>query len=231
MIICVSAVSAADDANDDLAASDEDAVSVSNDDIVSASDSNTVLKADDNVANFNKLQGNITGAQSGYVKLSSSYKRNVSSESTMEIVIDSDIVIDGDSYTIDNSASDKPIFTITGGKVTLRNIVLKNVTDYAIINNGGLTLDGVTINGKVISQGTNSNLTISSSTFDDDKIELGSDTKLLSQADIIVKASNYDIVITTDPTPSSDLSAEVLVNNKRIVVGGSWITTIMVIIN
>ncbi|WP_405293558.1 Ig-like domain repeat protein, partial [Methanobrevibacter sp.] len=212
MIMCVSAVSAADDASDDLAASDEDAVSVSNDDIVSASDSNTVLSAGE--ANFNELQGNITG-KTGTVDLSSDFKRN-STENSPITVDNNNLVINGNGKIIDNSGSGEAIFAISGNNVTLKDMTLINAT-VAIQNAGNLTLDHVTFTGcKVITSHQGSQLTISDdSVFGDGDIVLQSDAELLSQAQIIVAASPETIVL---PATTSALSAQAYVNGKKIVV-------------
>ena len=137
MIICTSAVSAADDAPA-LGASDDVAVSVPNTD--------TAVAVDNNVKNFTELQDAITGAVStGELTLSSDYKRN-GTENPIYIYTSGKFTIDGNGTTIDGNGTNR-IFQIGSGTVVLKNMTLKNGYHYvnggAIVTNGNLILEDV----------------------------------------------------------------------------------------
>jgi predicted outer membrane repeat protein len=144
MILAISAVSAADtnDTSDSVSqavdeAPVEEVASEDVDPVAATDDAADVLSAGEK--NFTQLRDSINSPTYGMVKLESNYTR-VSDEDT--IVIDDDLYIDGQGYTIDaNNAGG--IFKIMGGHgVILNNIVFTNANTE---NGGAIYNDGTVI--------------------------------------------------------------------------------------
>ena len=185
MIICTSAVSAADDAPA-LGASDDAAVSVPNTD--------TAVAADNDVKNFTELNDEITGYDSstGDLVLSSDYMKN-GTEDLGTITIEKNIVIDGNGSTINGSGLNK-IFDIKKSySVTLKNMTILGFTNMAISHYATLTLDSVTFTGSgtgsaVVSYGA---LNVTNCVFNDvqNGVRLRSGSTLISPCTVNVTAS------------------------------------------
>ena len=128
-LFALSAVSATDNATDDIAAINNDQTMV-----VGEADSNT----------FENLSGEINATSDGGV-LSLTKDYTYKSGSTDGIVINKSITIDGNNHRLDGNNQSR-IFTTYNGNITLKNLILVNgfsKNGGAIFANGNITLQNV----------------------------------------------------------------------------------------
>ncbi len=196
-LLAVSAVSAADNATEDIVGVEETA-----DEVVSVNENQTILSENNDVGTFDDLQGEINNAAEGSVL---NLTRDYNGAHGSRIQLNKN-TIDGQGHTLDCLGDDCSAFYSNSGTITLQNI--KIINGHNDFNNKGgaiyiegsaqYTIINCTFNnnwaddyGGAIYNGVNKPLTIINSSFNNNKADDDDGGAIYSKGELDIINSTF----------------------------------------